>query len=677
MSESFGGINYKNREELKEGVEKEAKINCETEIAFINEPELITNEQAEARYIANKIKEIMNSPYRVTDKNGERKASYRDFTILLRSANKYAYNYSEELTKLGVPARAAVTSSFFTKEEVLTVISFLQVIDNPNQDIPLLSVLLSPIYGFTPDDMAALRVEDRKNSLYVSLLKSQESKYTEVLKELEKLRTLAATMSASEFISYFYTYIDFENIVKVMENGDERLNNLRRLKQLASDFESDSFMGVSGFVHFIEKLIMKGSDIEGGSTVSETADAVKIMSIHKSKGLEFPVCFIAGCSKKFNFERSDVVLNSKLGLGVSIKHPVTGIKYSGIVKDSAELNNRLKEASEELRVFYVALTRAKDKLILVSTIDNLEKSLSKVHARISDENGSFAAESADRLSDWIMLSALKHPDGRSLRKLINAEENGICFENYSKWNIEIVTPYEEVSETIEAEKEIYEPDMALYEEIKRKCEFVYPKSGINTIPSKVTATQLTNEFKNLSLPRPSFLSYKGLTPAERGIALHSFMQFLNFKNDPETELKRLVEEGFITKEQGESVNLYLVKKFLSSKLGKRIINADIIEKEYRFSVNIDAGIVNPDISEEYKMLPVILQGAIDCYFVEKGKIYIVDFKTDRVSDTSELVDEYGTQLKLYANALRQILDYPVGGCYIFSLHLSESVEINL
>ena len=148
MSESFGGVNYKNREELKEGVEKEAKVNCETEIAFINDPELITNEQAEARFIANKIKEIINSQYRVTDKNGERKASYRDFVILLRSANKYAYNYSEELMKQGIPARAAVTSSFFTKEEVLTVISFLQVIDNPNQDIPLLSVLLSPVYGF-------------------------------------------------------------------------------------------------------------------------------------------------------------------------------------------------------------------------------------------------------------------------------------------------------------------------------------------------------------------------------------------------------------------------------------------------------------------------------------------------------------------------------------------------
>lgn len=677
MSEAFGGVNYKNGEELAQGVEKAPKENCETEIIFVNEPEFITNEQAEARIIAEKITELINSGYKVKEKDKERKASYKDFCILLRSANKHAFSYAEELNKCGVAAKAAVGSSFFNKEEVLTAISYLEIIDNPNQDIPLLSVLLSPLYGFTPDDLARIRLNDRQSSIYVALMKSEDERFKEVFTELERMRTLAATMSAGEFISYFYSVTGFENIVKVLDGGQERLMNLRRLKELASDFERDSFVGVSGFVRFIEKLIKQGAELESAASLPENSDSVKIMSIHKSKGLEFPVCIVAGCGRRFNFDRSDIVLNSELGLGVSLKNQETGIKYQGFIKEAIELNNRMKEASEELRVFYVALTRAKDKLILVSTLSDIEKSLAKVHARISSDNGSFAAEAADRISDWIMLAALKHPSGKNLRKLINAEEQSINFENFSEWKIEIKEADGEREEVKEVSTAQAEPNDKLIEKLREKCDFVYPYKEINTIPSKVTATQLTNEFKNISLPRPGFLSYKGLTPAERGIALHSFMQFASFNKEPEAELERLIKEGYITKEQGESINLNLVRKFLFSPLGKRMLKAEDIKKEYRFSVNIEAGIVREDLTEENKHHPVILQGAIDCYFLENGKMYIVDFKTDRVKDLSELVLEYGTQLKLYAKALKEISDYPLGGCYIFSLHLSESVEIEL
>lgn len=675
MSDSFGGVNYKNNEELIEGVKKEPVNGRETEILFVNEPDLITGEQAESRVIASKIKSIINSGYKINEKGIERNISFKDFCILLRSANKHAFSFAEELTRNGVPARAAVGGSFFNKEEVLTVISYLQVIDNPNQDIPLLSVLLSPLYGFTPDDIAALRLENRIDSLYVTIKNSNNPRFTEALESFERMRTLSATMSAGEFLSYFYTVSDYEDIVKVMSDGQERLMNLRRLRQLASDFEKDSFLGVSGFVRFLEKLIKAGSDIDAGSSVSENSDAVKIMSIHKSKGLEFPVCILADTGRRFNTDRSDIVLNAELGLGVSLKNPVNGVKYPGFVKEVIELNNRMKELGEELRVFYVALTRAKDKLILLSTVSDIEKTVSKIHSRIISDSASFASESANCLSDWIIHCALKHPDGNVLRKMISAEETSVCFENYSPWKIEFING-EEIEETEdEIAADISFADPEFIRRVKEKCDFVYPYKEINTIPSKVTATQLTNDFENYSLPRPGFLSYKGLTPAERGIALHAFMQFADFKEDPEKELKRLVNEGFITKEQGESINLTLVKKFLKSPLGKRIQSSELVNKEYRFSVNINASLVRDDLSDEVKEHPVILQGAIDCFFLENGKMYIVDFKTDRVESLDELVTEYGTQLKLYRKALAEISDYPLGGCYIFSLYLSESVEI--
>ena len=181
-------------------------------------------------------------------------------------------------------------------------------------------MLLSPLYGFTPDDLARIRLNDRQSSIYVALMKSEDERFKEVFTELERMRTLAATMSAGEFISYFYSVTGFENIVKVLDGGQERLMNLRRLKELASDFERDSFVGVSGFVRFIEKLIKQGAELESAASLPENSDSVKIMSIHKSKGLEFPVCIVAGCGRRFNFDRSDIVLNSELGLVVSLKN---------------------------------------------------------------------------------------------------------------------------------------------------------------------------------------------------------------------------------------------------------------------------------------------------------------------------------------------------------------------
>lgn len=675
MSREVGGVDYASGEALAQGLSCQPKPHCETVVDFLESSDEASMEEAEARHIAGIIREQLESGYTVTGRDGERPAEYRDFCILLRSANKYAYTYAQELAKNGVPAWAAVSGGFFAAPEVLGALSFLQVIDNPNQDIPMLSVLMSPVYGFTADDLAELRLEDRKDSLYVSMLLSQDGRYRQVLEDLERYRLLAATMPAHEFIAYFYSATGYPDLALAMENGESRLANLRRLRQYASDYEDAGYLGLSGFLRFMEKLRTSKSDLESANLISENANVVRVMSIHKSKGLEFPVCIIAGCGRKFNGDRAEVCLNSRLGLGAKLRDPATGARYSNAVREAVLLENRRNAASEELRVFYVAMTRAREKLIMVSTVKGLEKSVAAFSAQITQkpEIDPAVVAGATSISDWLLLCALKHPDGTVLRE--EADGSGVCLEEYTPWRVRRIksVPEERVQGENRTEAEPW--DSALLERIRAACEFVYPQSPMNRIPAKVTASALSGERKELSLNRPAFLSYQGLTPAERGIALHSFMQFADFKKPLSEELDRLVREGFLTEEQGAAVNLQRVRRFLESGLGRRIAASDTVRREQRFSVTIPAGMVTPELEEEYRQVPVILQGAVDCSFTENGKLYIVDFKTDRVEEGEVLAERYGMQLKLYAQALAQVTGLAVGGCSLYSLHLDREIPV--
>lgn len=682
MSSGVGGVDYSGGEMLAQGLECPEKPGCETVVDFIEKSEETPMEAAEARHIAATIKEMLDNGYTVTGKDGERPASYRDFCVLLRSANKYAFNYADEMARAGVPSWAAVTGGFFTSPEILSVLSFLQVIDNPNQDIPLLSVLTSPVYGYTADDLAAIRLEDRSRPVYVSMLQRGGGRFQKILEDLEHYRMLAATMPSGEFLSYFYMRTGYIDIAAAMENGESRIANLRRLRQYAEDYEKAGYAGISGFIRFIDKLRASKSDMESANLISENADVVRIMSIHKSKGLEFPVCIIAGCGRKLNSDRDEVSLNARLGLGIKLIDENTGARYSNIIRDAVRLENRRQAASEELRVFYVAMTRAREKLIMVSTVNNIDKALGKLAPQIDEGKAvpPFVVSGASSIAEWLMLCALRHPSAGSLRHRVNAGDTIIEKGCFTPWKVRVLKPVEAMPRQAEAPVAQAPVNRALMEGITARCNYQYPFEEVNRIPAKVTASAVAGDLRESTLNRPAFLSFKGLTPAERGIALHSYMQFADFSaalKNPERELERLVSEGFITAEQGAAVNLIRVKKFLQSSLGRRIAASDNVKKEQRFSVNIPASMIAPDLDGEYRDTPVILQGAVDCSFTENGRLYILDFKTDRVESAEELAAEYGMQLKLYAKALEQVTGMEVGGCCLYSLHLDMQCDIPL
>ena len=421
MTQAAGDMDYTGEERLVCGADYAPKEGCQTELEFIARQGGASPEEAEGAWIARRIRQLVEGGFTVTDKDGERPATYGDFCVLLRSANQYAHAYAQELQARGVPARASVAGGFFQAAEIGVMLSLLRVIDNPNQDIPLLAVLMSPLYGFTADDVARLRLESRDVSVYVSLLRAAEGqpRCAQVVQELGQYRAVAATMPSDGFLNYLYTKTGYPDMALAMEDGPQRLANLRLLEKYARDYESSGYHGVSGFVRFLDKLRDSGSDLQAAELSPQDRDAVTVMSIHKSKGLEFPVCIVAGCGRNFvSDQRAEVLLHPELGLGVKLRDPARSARFTTTAREAIGLETARASAAEELRVLYVALTRAREKLLLVGSWEDPERTAEKLALELTEAGPApYTVRRAKNAAQWLLLCALCHPDGGDLRLL--------------------------------------------------------------------------------------------------------------------------------------------------------------------------------------------------------------------------------------------------------------------
>lgn len=688
MSVQTGELDYNKEEELVAGADYPPSSEPAAQLDIIdlsvseNEDDMVT---AESRHIAELVYQMTGDGTTVTDKGKSRPVVYRDICILLRSANKYAHEYAKALTSLGVPAWADTSGGFFAAAEVGVAVSLLRVIDNPMQDIPLLSVLMSPIYGFTPDDMADIRIPARSGSLYLAVVSATRSgnvRTAEFLKDIDTYRALAATMPSDRLIQIVYEKSGYINLVQAMPNGDLRLANLRMLLEYAKKYEASGYNGLSGFIRFIDRLQKNNSDLAPASTISEAANVVKIMSIHRSKGLEFPVCIVAGCARRFNKDHADVLLHPSLGLGVKLKNPATLSRYTTMPREAVALELDRGEMSEELRVLYVAMTRAKEKLILITTVKDASKTLGKLASRLTDESRiqPYVVRSVSSISDWLLLCALRHPSGGALRDMAGALP-GITVASEEPWSIHLIYPPADAAVEQEQKVSIAEqPSEALQAEITTNIDYIYPYAALQGVQAKVAASDLAaREFsaQYAATARPAFLSKAGLTPAERGTALHAYMQFADYTKaavNPSDELKRLVTQGYLTGEQGEAVDLTRVRTFFESPLANRILASHNVMREYRFTVEITAGDVKPELEGELRNQPVVLQGAVDCAFEENDELIIVDYKTDKTNNPGELWERYSSQLALYKRALEQCTDRKVSECLLYSFSLNAEIS---
>lgn len=689
MSTEMGEMEYTREEELVPGASYPERDEGDTELHILTLPKGGDMDVEEAAYIGNLIASMVRRGEPVQDGGKQRPATYRDFCVLIRNANAHGGVYAAKLREMGIPAWSDTAGTFFGTPEVSVALSYLRVIDNPVQDIPLLSVLVSPIWGFTPDDLAQIRLARKEDSYYFALKDAAEipgalgERCQAFLDQTEAFRRLAATLPADRLLQRLYEATGYPAMVQTMRQGDLRLNNLRLLMKYARDYEGSGCQGLSGFIRFIDRLQEQDSDLVPAAALSESANVVRVMSIHKSKGLEFPVCILANTARQFNKRKDDILLHPVLGLGMKLRDETRTVQYDTMPREAVSLEIERGGMSEELRVLYVAMTRAKEKLIMLTSLDDPLKTLGKLGAQLTDAKAvsPYVVRSAASFSDWILSCALRHPSGGELREKAGVLP-GIMLTEGENWKILLDPVLERREEEAQrGEAKPAEIDRELTSLLKERFSFVYPGEELKSVPAKVAASELAgreNEKEYAAMSRPAFLSGQTMTPAERGTALHLYMQFADYrlaKEDPEKQLQFLLKKGFLTREQADAVHLKKIRQFFHSGLYRRMEQSESVQREIRFTVELPAKEVNPELTGDNGQEPVVLQGAVDCVFQEGGGLILVDYKTDYVKEEGELSARYRRQLSLYALALKQTTGLEVKEQYLYSFALGKEVRI--
>ena len=694
MSENVGDMEYTEEEHLVAAASyPDTTPPCnELHLLDLEDNDDIDPVVTEARYIASLIYERCGNIY-IKDGDSQRLLRFGDIAILMRTKKNYGDIYANELRKLGIPTSVESEAGFFTCEEVRIAIDFLRVIDNPIQDLPLLTMLMSPVYGFTPDDMALMRADSRKKPLYISLKSYAEKgneKAMRVLEDIDELRTLSVTMTADSFISMLYDRTGLFSVAGAT-GGELALSNLRLLKEYARSYEQGSSKGISAFVSFVDRLIANKKDMTPAAPVnSDNENVVRIMTVHSSKGLEFPLVILANNTRELkSATKHNVLLHPKLGFAAKLHDDRLFCNYNTFARDAVALEIKRNERSEEVRIMYVALTRAKERLIMTVTKKNLSTYVRRLAAGLADTNKilPYILRTRKLLCDWIILFSLMHPDAENLREYAQMEKHKFLETRRNNFVVKIPDILNmDLSSTsgVAKNKVLYDMVPENIEEIIRERfdGFTYPEETLCNLPLKVTASGLshknTEKLFSRILSKPRFMSESSMTGAEKGTAMHTFMQYCDFisaRADLSEEITRLVSLSRLTQQQADSLDKTRLSAFINGEIITKALASEEYMREYRFSVNIPACMVDENIDELHRDYPVILQGSVDLVISDKDGIIIVDYKTDRVGDILELKERYQKQLLLYKSAVEQTTGKPVTSCLIYSIHLSDSLEV--
>ncbi|MBE6780629.1 MAG: helicase-exonuclease AddAB subunit AddA [Ruminococcaceae bacterium] len=635
----------------------------------------------EARYIGEYIRKITSSGDVIrVDKNTLRPAKYGDFTILMRSLTN-ANIIINELTSQGIPVDISL-DAFAENREISTMLSLLKVIDNPDSDVELLTVLLSPIFAFTPDELAVMRADKKDGTIYSIIIFAANKgniKAKEFLSKIEQFRTLSVTLTLPELISNLLIKTEFLNIITAFENGEKRKNNLLMLVDYAQQFISANSNSLKRFTDYIYNLSKAGLKTATGNSAN---NAVKIMTIHGSKGLQFPVCIIAGTASPFNDAESKQHTNYNIDYGIGFKYydEEEGMPLSTVSREVILDSVYAKSLEEELRLLYVAMTRTQDKMLIISAFDNLETALQKYKNRLNIYKSKISSSHFKRTrsyADWIMPAVLLHKDGRVLR---NVDDSFTLSDNTSSLNITVVDGAELLENPYNAPFTASKPNTDLADKIKSNSNYVYPFNDILNIRSKTSVSALANKAESDKFAftqKPSFMNKGGMSATDRGTAMHRVMQYFDFSkcDDIEEEIERLYEWQYISENEYNSLDRVALKRFFSSEIFDRIKNADLVKREMRFLTEVPATTIDNTLDKRFCDEQIIIQGAVDVCFIEKDGIVILDFKTDRVEEPAALAEAYGMQLSIYALAAQKIFNLPVKEKVIYSFNLGKTITI--
>lgn len=687
MSRRIGEIEYNEEEALTAAASYPPSDTPDVHLKILDMTQAgdVENDVAQAAEIASVISKMITEQAEIMENGAPRPATYRDFCILLRSAAKHAPVYVRELGKRGIPAWANSQGGFFGTAEVSAMLSLLRSVDNPLQDIPLLAAMMSPVYGFTPDEMAYIRLESRTGPLYLAVQARAErgNAHCELfLRDLSLFRRLAATMPVDRLLDAIFAQKHVLPVFRVMRDGALREGNLRLLLEYARTYEGAGYQGLNGFLRYIDRLQEQRSDLAPASAASDAANVVRVVSIHYSKGLEFPVVFLAGCEIKFNRQGlyADLLAHPRAGVGMKRRDPHTAARFNTMAYHAVQLETEKDDRSEQLRVLYVALTRAKEKLYLLAALDRPERKLAALAAQLEGTKpvAPFTVRNGTSFSDWLLAAALRHPDGGVLRKLAGGEELAVL--PALPWEISVEPPKTE--ETAETKTETALPEPTLLPLLEKRLQYRYPWAAFTHIPTKAAASELAEQKTRrrfAAASRPSFTLREGLTAAERGTALHKFMQFADYqtaREDPAAELERLVRQRYLTGEEGAAIELERISRFFGSPLARRIFAARRLHREVRFTLEVPASAFDPGARGDGEE-PVVIQGVADCVLEEQDGLVLVDYKTDRLKKEEEFLERYAGQLALYTRAMEACFEKPVKERILYAFYLDRSIEVPL
>ena len=698
MGEKLGEIDYTEEEYLNLGasyeegkedlvseidildtVEEVDEIQDDTEIEentqsideeALEETENVEDIELEAKFVAQKIRDLIDSKFQVYDnKKGEfRDIRFRDIVILLRSTKNKANIFEKELTNQNINVYSDTSQEYLESYEIQVIMDLLKIIDNPYQDIPLVHVMLSGIGMFTDDDLLEIRLCDQNDDFYTTLLKSRLSVREELrekidifLSKIEDFREKNGYMDLDELIWTIYEETGFLNYVALMPNGALRVANLKMLFERAKQYESASFKGLFNFINFIERIKLGSGDLGAAKLIGENEDVVRIMSIHKSKGLEFPVVFLSCTGSGFNMMdlNSDILLHQKIGIGVKYINYDRQIKYDTISKLALREKLLEENLSEEMRILYVALTRAKEKIYVTGIIKDYQKNKEKMQELVDiykKENGKInpiLVKKYKKYIDWILLVYMYNFETSKDVLKINTIKRKDILKTMKKEEADDVDIFKILEEK---SKDVKEADIL---KLKNQLIFEYKYKGLMDIPTKESVTNIVHknivvepfeahtqesdevedsdyEEDKIELPKPKFLvgtEEEKITPAKKGTLVHLSMKNLDFSKDYSlNDVKDIIDDlearKIITAKEKEVINPWDILKFTKSGIWKELKEAKEYHKEEPFYINVPAKeVMETDLDEN-----ILVQGIIDLYYITKNdELVLLDYKTDFVA----------------------------------------------
>lgn len=697
MSQEMGEMDYTDQEKLYFGAAYYTPAaGRETELHVVSvedtPDQALDRTEAEARFTAWRIRQLLDEKFPVQAGEGAmRPVRPEDIVILMRSPRSRMQTFTRALAREGIPCGSGESEDFFSAMEIAVTVSLLEIVDNPRQDVPLIGVLRSPLVGLSPNQLAAIRAVLPEGDYYDALCQDESNAAREFLTLLNELRQAAREMPADDLLWYIYDRCHVMAIFGAMEDGAMRQARLTALYDYARQLVQSGKAGLFDFISHLRQLLENGDAPTLGT--AQAAEGVQIMSIHRSKGLEFPVVILADLQRSFNRQdlNRPVLVHPELGLGTDRVDRERHIRYATISKEALALRLEREAKAEEMRILYVAMTRAREKLILIDCRKGMEKKLRDLTAMTGIPVPPEAVADADSPGEWVLLSLLHTTQAAALHGMAGVRPE-VLTQAPDSWSIRLWHENGEASGTAVEDAEEAGVPRDFTEPDRAALDFVYPHAAVTTVPTKITATQLKGReldqevaggagtVRRPSEPeKPRFLQeIHGLSAAERGTAIHLVMQYLPMDTAAEeqsvaAQVQALEQRRLLTPAQAEAVDKRAIAAFLRSPLADRIRGAEQVWREYRFALLMPAERYAGGAEGE----EMLLQGVADCVFRKDGALTVVDFKTDRVTaeEAPARAEIYRGQLQAYSDALSRIMEMPVERRVLYFFQCGQEISL--